>query len=692
MSNQIEFDVAITFAGPDRKIAEDIAQLLTKSNVKVFYDAFETGELWGEDLYSYLAEIYSKKARFCLMLLSSHYASSLWTNHERRFAQARAFRESSAYILPLKLDDTEIPGIAPTTAYIDLRTVPLSEVVALVKEKLRGKDAQVKATSTVWHGLLRAYADKTMARFAHQSVSGRYIPLKCETSTGEKSDAAKHVRQWLTERDEPILFLLGNYGTGKTTLCQVLSDSLSRGLLTNADRGHIPVFVQLRDVQRLFSHADFLDQVLKYAEVPPIPANRARFLLLLDGFDEILEEQARSAFFALLRNLLKQTFLKTLVTARTHYFKSQEEALRRLAVETTQGTSLSDVSEQTAWLNSRTLSLSEFDETQVKQYLQKVFPSGSSKYYERILSVYDLADLARRPILLNLIVGILPHIDEAAVITQDSIYDKTICLWLDREVWRGLDTQEMRRFMEALAAKMFFEQRFDLNFRDLAREVQARFKERILSRMDIDYFDTLVRTSGFLYRDVDGNFSFMHRSFMEFCFAHVLEQKIAKREIVLLDNKTLGENMHVDLSRTWDYAEAKGAALKAIKKKSKRSFNEAYSLSDGVVELLVSSLNNHFPENPFTKAVTDYVQRRQKFREDERVLHKAAASIRGQKNVDEEDVPSANDAFKRVMMIGGGGRIYYTVEHYAFSLFVDKTRLDDKWGLLISYHESWIHT
>jgi hypothetical protein len=74
--------------------------------------------LWGKDLYTHLDEVYRKRARFCVVFLSKHYRNKLWTNHERESAQARAFEEKEEYILPVKFDDTEIPGIKPTIAYI----------------------------------------------------------------------------------------------------------------------------------------------------------------------------------------------------------------------------------------------------------------------------------------------------------------------------------------------------------------------------------------------------------------------------------------------------------------------------------------------------------------------------------------------------------------------------------------------
>jgi hypothetical protein len=104
--------------------------------VNVFYDEYEQATLWGMNLYSHLSEIYNHKAKFCLMFISVNYKAKLWTKREREAAQARAFRESREYILPLRLDDTTIPGLDEVVAYIDLRTVSHEEVARLVQTKL----------------------------------------------------------------------------------------------------------------------------------------------------------------------------------------------------------------------------------------------------------------------------------------------------------------------------------------------------------------------------------------------------------------------------------------------------------------------------------------------------------------------------------------------------------------------------
>jgi hypothetical protein len=131
----LEYDVALSFAGEDREYAEELANAL-RGKANVFYDGFETAKLWGEDLYVYLSELYAHRARYCIMFLSEHYANKLWTNHERKAAQSRAFRENNAYILPIRLDSTEIPGIPETVGYLNWHDEGAEKIASYIFLKL----------------------------------------------------------------------------------------------------------------------------------------------------------------------------------------------------------------------------------------------------------------------------------------------------------------------------------------------------------------------------------------------------------------------------------------------------------------------------------------------------------------------------------------------------------------------------
>lgn len=131
------YDIAISFSGEDRPLAERLASFLVAKGLNVFYDEYEQANLWGKDLYVHLSKIYKDEAKYCLMLVSEHYAKKQWTSHERRAAQARAFAENSEYILPLRLDDAQVDGILDTVGFLDYRKVSEEKIVDSVAHKVR---------------------------------------------------------------------------------------------------------------------------------------------------------------------------------------------------------------------------------------------------------------------------------------------------------------------------------------------------------------------------------------------------------------------------------------------------------------------------------------------------------------------------------------------------------------------------
>jgi hypothetical protein len=131
-----EYDIALSFAGEDKEVAEELAALLTKKDIRVFYDEYKAGAPWGRDLVDHLVNIFSRKARYCVMLISGHYPLRRWTDTERKAAQERALRDANEYILPIRLDDTDVPGAAEATGYRDLREHSLESIADLLEQKL----------------------------------------------------------------------------------------------------------------------------------------------------------------------------------------------------------------------------------------------------------------------------------------------------------------------------------------------------------------------------------------------------------------------------------------------------------------------------------------------------------------------------------------------------------------------------
>lgn len=133
------FDVAISFAGPERQYAEELANRVRGAGFEVFYDDFYPAQLWGKNLYEFFHEIYSKRARFCVMFVSQAYAERLWTNYERQSAQERMFSEKGKeYILPIRVDETDLPGMLGTIGYVQIDE-GIDYIADLLIEKLRAE-------------------------------------------------------------------------------------------------------------------------------------------------------------------------------------------------------------------------------------------------------------------------------------------------------------------------------------------------------------------------------------------------------------------------------------------------------------------------------------------------------------------------------------------------------------------------
>lgn len=71
----------------------------------------------------------------------------MWINVERKAALARAAAQRSAYILPVRLDDTELPGLLPTVIYVDARRLGIEGLVKAITAKLSENPSALAAAT-----------------------------------------------------------------------------------------------------------------------------------------------------------------------------------------------------------------------------------------------------------------------------------------------------------------------------------------------------------------------------------------------------------------------------------------------------------------------------------------------------------------------------------------------------------------
>ena len=136
VASYYDFDVAVSFAGEDREYVEGFVRRLQSIGVKVFYDQDHLAAMWGENLIDFLEAVYTHRARYAILFVSHHYVQKKWTDYERRSVQDRALQQAVPYLLPIRLDDTKLPGLPSTVLYLDSRSTAVDAIVDAVAQKL----------------------------------------------------------------------------------------------------------------------------------------------------------------------------------------------------------------------------------------------------------------------------------------------------------------------------------------------------------------------------------------------------------------------------------------------------------------------------------------------------------------------------------------------------------------------------
>lgn len=137
-SNAFEFDVAISFAGEDRPVASEINAVLRRAGYRVFYDREQQHHLLGEDLATYLHDMYLRRSHYAIVIVSANFLRSRWAgNWEWPAVLARMQSQREPYVLPYLIDHVRLPGLNPTIGFASLDQFRPREFAQLVVRKLR---------------------------------------------------------------------------------------------------------------------------------------------------------------------------------------------------------------------------------------------------------------------------------------------------------------------------------------------------------------------------------------------------------------------------------------------------------------------------------------------------------------------------------------------------------------------------
>ncbi|MFA6151003.1 MAG: TIR domain-containing protein [Chitinophagaceae bacterium] len=144
-----EYDIAFSFAEEDRSFVSRVVDILQNLSVNVYYDENKRIENWGEDLRAHIHNVYLNEARFCMIFISEHYKKKYWTQFEQERIKAKSFfsENKQAYILPFRLDNTEIAGITDTIIYLTAEKLNEEQLAEAIFNKISKEKAKNKFLS-----------------------------------------------------------------------------------------------------------------------------------------------------------------------------------------------------------------------------------------------------------------------------------------------------------------------------------------------------------------------------------------------------------------------------------------------------------------------------------------------------------------------------------------------------------------
>jgi Domain of unknown function (DUF4062)/NACHT domain len=322
------------------------------------------------------------------------------------------------------------------------------------------------------------------------------------------------------------VFVLGEVGCGKTWfLKQMFCDALDAYRADN--NNPVPCLVDLGAAVLDIHHASWPWDWKALLE----PAGE-RALLLLDAYDEAVAKSPPGSRLKLLESLLSVTSpgRQLVISSRSHLFETSERLSRLIE---TAGYGSIGPSRRGGRLSHATVFVKALAEEDIRVFLRDEYGDVDGDLWERMKSVIDLPDLAKRPVLLPMVcdsLGDLEDIPHGERVTAGHLYRTYTERWLSRDAWRlGLGPEPARRFFEELALHFHNNGSDSMLFDEFPNVFPSFFPTARLSA-ERDRLTDALRSASFLSNSSTGQYGFVHRSFLEYFLAERLVYAIVHSE------------------------------------------------------------------------------------------------------------------------------------------------------------------
>lgn len=424
-------------------------------------------------------------------------------------------------------------------------------------------DSKLNSTHDV---LVKAGSSSLTIEENSQSLHANRQPNQVSGSV----DIVDYMVNWANQRDgqaERIFYLLGDFGAGKSTSCQMLTQTLMKQYNDNANNT-LPIYLDLKKLLQAFNNdeiakapiAILLETMLRHTGITHTKVNGEDIvkyilekpcLLIFDGFDEIgqkLDKQQQSALLTSLLNIFPNEVYQSdllrlagkqqanqnviqsriLISCRTHFFRDNAE--QQAFVQLQYRHDISQTIENIK--NYQLFYLLPFSKQQIENYLVKWLGTDRGVQAVKFIeTVHDLSGLSERPIMLSMIRNLLPELEKEREHNQHINASTLYRTLFDQVGYRDtgkhiIPLDEKRLLLGQFALYMWQEKISSIDVEELDNWVISnadkypKFNVLISTgKYDPSILLQDLHNASLLVRDVDDDYRFAHTSFFEFFIA-----------------------------------------------------------------------------------------------------------------------------------------------------------------------------
>lgn len=378
------------------------------------------------------------------------------------------------------------------------------------------------------------------AEVKHRGIDKMYVPLGCtkdeiDPITKQKivsscyKEIDKYIDQWLADPTKKHVSVLGEFGTGKTWFAfhyawvalQRYQEARERG----TQRPRLPLVITLRDYAKALNVENVLagffftqHNIRLNSEVFDQLNRMGKLLLIFDGFDEMAakvdKQQMINNFWELAKVVVPGA--KVILTCRTEHFPEAQEGRALLNAEL-QASTANLTAEAPQF---EVLELEKLDDEQIHQILSF---QASPSTVEQVMGNSQLLDLARRPVMTDLILEALPEIEAGKPIDMSRIYLYAVRHKMERDISSErtfTSLADKLYFLCEVAQEMLATSKMSLNYRLFPERIRYLFDSVVREERDLDHWHYDMMGNTMLIRNAEGDYFPAHRSFLEFFVAY----------------------------------------------------------------------------------------------------------------------------------------------------------------------------